>query len=477
MGDKQAFSQPVLLVDDEEQFLKSAGIILRLAGMRVVPCSKGTEAIPVMEKENCGVVALDIMMPDVSGLSLLPEIVKSHPEIPVIMLTAVNEVETAVECMRCGAFDYLVKPVDKSRLVTTVRRAFELVDMRNENDRLRGCLFNDRLERPELFDHIITRNRSMHSIFQYIEAIAPTPMPVLIAGETGTGKEMIAKALHDASGRTGEFVTINIAGLNDTLFSDTLFGHERGAFTGANERREGLVAKAGGGTLFLDEIGDLSSETQVKLLRLLDDKTYYPVGSDSLRTSTARIIVATNRNLDHLREEGTFRNDLYFRLRSHLINLPPLRDRPEDIVLLVDAFIEESANQLGKKAPLPDKDLYLLLESYPFPGNIRELKLMLFDAVSSDKSGALSADSILGRLSPGQRSKPVKSGPAVFQDLTENKICRHETLPSLKEAEEALVEEALRRSGGNQTIAAQLLGLTRSALNKRLTRSRDTESK
>jgi DNA-binding NtrC family response regulator len=374
--------------------------------------------------------------------------------------------------MRAGAFDYLIKPVDKSRLITTIRRAFELVDMRNENDRLKEYLFKDRLERPELFDRIITRNRAMLAVFQYIEAIARTPMPVLIMGETGTGKEMIAKAVHNASARSGEFVTINIAGLNDTLFSDTLFGHERGAFTGASDRREGLVAKASDGTLFLDEIGDLSSETQIKLLRLLEDKTYYPVGSDSLRTSTARIVVATNRDLDRLREAGTFRNDLYFRLRSHLIHLPPLRERPEDIALLVDAFMEEAAGQLGKNAPALERDFYTLLESYSFPGNVRELRLMLFDAVSSAKSGILSADSIRPRLSAGVISQPLKSTSIPGHEMTKDNLTRRTDLPTLKEAEQALVDEALNRSGGNQTIAAQLLGLTRSALNKRLIRSR-----
>jgi DNA-binding NtrC family response regulator len=346
MKENQSSSPPILLVDDEEQFLKSAGIILRLAGMRVVTCRNGNEAVSLLEKEGCGVAVLDIMMPGVSGTALLSDLVKAHPEVPVIMLTAVNEVETAVECMRTGAFDYLVKPVEKSRLVTTVRRALELVDMRNENDRLKGSLLSDRLEHPELFEKIITRSGKMRSIFQYIEAVARTPMPVLIIGETGTGKEMIARAVHDASGRIGEFVSINIAGLSEALFSDTLFGHERGAFTGAQDRRQGLVAKASEGTLFLDEIGDLSTEAQVNLLRLLEDRSYYPVGSDSLKTSTARIVVATNRDLDVLREKGSFRNDLFFRLRSHLIRLPSLRERPDDIRLLIDAFIEDSAAQL-----------------------------------------------------------------------------------------------------------------------------------
>lgn len=461
---------PVLLVDDEEQFIRSAGIALRVAGFKIASSQKSSDVLAMMENHDFACVLLDIMMPGIGGLELLGEISKQYPSIPVIMVTAVNEVDIAVECMRLGAFDYLVKPVEKSRLISTVSRAVELVDMRNENKRLKEYLFKDKIENPHLFESIKTRNKVMYAIFQYIEAIAQTSMPVLITGETGTGKELIAATIHNASGRTGEFVSVNIAGLNSNLFCDELFGHEKGAFTGADKRREGLVTKAANGTLFLDEIGDLAPELQIKLLRLIENKTYYPVGSDSSSISTARIVVATNSNLDSSRNTGSFRNDLFFRLQSHSIHLPPLRERLEDISLLIDTFVEESAHQLNKTVPTIDNNVYEIFQRYLFPGNIRELKHLIFDAVSTDKTGYLTVETIKNRLFRDSDFIDGKADGSV-QDVLKTDFSRQYILPSLKDAEEQLIQEALRRADGNQTIAAQLIGLTRSALNKRLTRS------
>jgi DNA-binding NtrC family response regulator len=466
---------PILLVDDEINFLKSASITLRVAGFEVSTCSRSQEVLSLMVQQRFALVLLDVMMPGTPGTALLPEIVKGFPESPVIMLTAINSVETAVECMRSGAFDYLVKPVEKDRLVTSVRRAMDFVEIRNENSRLTRYLLDDRLKRPELFERIVTRNRKMSAIFQYVEAIAQTPMPVLITGETGVGKEMIARIIHDASGRGGEYVSVNIAGLDDAMISDTLFGHEKGAFTGAAAHRDGLVAKASGGTLFLDEIGDLARESQVKLLRLLEDRTYYPVGSDSVRTSSARVIVATNKDMQALRKEGVFRNDLYFRLQSHQIDIPPLRDRKEDIPLLIDTFYEQTTRDLGRTDPVaPPPELYEVLSTYSFPGNIRELKNLVFDALSRDRAGAVSVSYVKDRLD----KTPVSPGPdsSAAEQFTKDNLPRWQCLPALKDAEQMLIDEALRRSSGNQTLAAQLLGMTRSALNKRLVRGRQFDS-
>ncbi|HUI92815.1 MAG TPA: sigma-54 dependent transcriptional regulator [Chitinivibrionales bacterium] len=461
---------PVLLVDDELDFLKSASVTLRLGGFAVATCQNSGDVLTLMAGQRFGVVLLDIMMPENQGTQLLPEIVKAYPESPVIMLTAINNVDTAVCCMRAGAFDYLVKPVEKDRLITSVRRAMDFVEIRNENTRLKGYLLDDRLQRPELFERFVTRDRKMTAIFQYVEAIAQTPMPVLITGETGAGKELIARIIHDASGRSGEFVSVNTAGLDDSMVSDTLFGHEKGAFTGADSRREGLVAKASGGTLFLDEIGDLPRESQVKLLRLLDDRTYYPVGSDSLRQSTARIIVATNRDMVALRKEGTFRSDLYFRLQSHQIDLPPLRERPSDIPLLIDHFVERASVELKHPAPSVPQGIYALLAAYPFPGNVRELRNLIFDSVSVEKGGTLAGSFFTERLSKVTGS--VKGSGVSTLFYSPEDLSRLRTLPAIKDAESMLINEALRRAGNNQTIAAQLLGMTRSALNKRLTRGK-----
>lgn len=278
---------------------------------------KYKEVLSLIAARSYGAVVLDILMLGIAGTALLSEILQLSPQTSVIMLTAVNDVDTAMACMRQGAFDYLVKPVEKDRLVTTVRRALDMVALSNENRILKSRLLDSRLETPECFEHIVTRNRRMTAIFQYIEAVAQSNLPVLIQGETGTGKELVARAIHLAGKKAGEFVCVNAAGLNDALFSDALFGHHRGAFTGADGRREGLVAKAAKGTLFLDEIGDLPLESQVKLLRLLEEHTYYPVGSDTRKTTDARFVVATNHDLALRKKEGAFRSDLYYRLEAH----------------------------------------------------------------------------------------------------------------------------------------------------------------
>jgi two-component system nitrogen regulation response regulator GlnG len=463
---------PVLIVDDEVQFLQSAAITLRVAGFDVTTCSSGNEALTIIAERQFGAVVLDILMPGRPGLELLPEIRKISPATQVVMLTAVNDVDTAVSCMRQGAFDYLVKPVEKDRFITTVRRALDMVEISTENRQLKDRLLRNRLEHPEIFENIVTRNHNMIAIFQYIEATAQTSMPVLVQGETGTGKELIAQAIHCVSGRKGKFVTVNAAGLNDTLFCDTLFGHERGAFTGADGKREGLVLKASEGTLFLDEIGDLAVESQVKLLRLIEERTYYPTGSDTQRTTDARFVVASNKDLAKLHKEGVFRADLYFRLEAHKIELPRLCERSEDVPLLIDTFVEEAAEQQKKEPVTVPESIYKLLQEYSFPGNIRELRNMIIDAVSVTKTPILGESYFLERLKKNQAGRFDARKSDYF---TKENISHWSQLPSLKEAEQSLIDEALRRSSGNQTVAAQLLGMTRSALNKRLTRAKESD--
>ena len=459
----------ILLVDDEEQFLQSASFALRSSGINHVnKCNDSRQVINLLKEEPYSAIILDLMMPHINGDELLPEISQDFPSIPVIMHTAVNEVKTAVECMKKGAFDYLTKPVDKARLVTCVKKAIEFSDIKNENAELKKCLLSDKLKRPDVFENIVTGNHIMYSIFQYIEAIAKTSLPVLITGDTGVGKEMISKAVHDASGRKGNFVSVNVAGLDDTLFCDTLFGHIKGAFTGAVQTRKGLIEKAAGGTLFLDEIGDLKMESQIKLLRLLEERTFYPVGSDIPVTTDARIVVATNADLDKLQKEGQFRKDLFYRLQNHHIEIPSLYSRKDDIPLLTDFFIEEAAKEIKKTKPTFPPELYTLLTTYHFPGNIRELKGMIFDAVSRHQSGILSMNVFKERIKKNKTEASVNK-----LDIPEDsgeKVFFSDPLPSIKEVEKKLVAEALKRANNNQTIAAQMLGLTRSALNKRLNR-------
>ena len=340
----------------------------------------------------------------------------------------------------------------------------ELQQLRRENSRLKESVLDDALAHPEAFDAIVTASPRVWGIFKYLEAVSASPMAVLIAGETGVGKELFAQAVHRVSGRGGRFVPINAAGLDELAFSDTLFGHVKGAFTGADMARPGLIEQAAGGTLFLDEIGDLDSAGQIKLLRLLQEAEYYPLGSDVARKSDARIVAATNRDLQALSDSGSFRKDLYFRLQTHRVVVPPLRERREDIAPLLEYFLDESAKMLQKKRPSAPRELAALLKSYHFPGNVRELRSMVVDAVTHHPGGILSMARFKEHMQYLAPAYEPTSRP--FAGVTFG-----EMLPTIKENTELLIEEALRRAEGNQAIAADMLGISRQALNKRLKQS------
>jgi DNA-binding NtrC family response regulator len=458
---------PVLLVDDEIQALDSFEIALRSANMNnFIRCQDSREVKPIIGRKEIEVILLDLRMPHLSGEELLPMLRSDVPEVPVIVITGADDVETAVKCMRSGASDYMVKPVEKSRLIASVRRAIKLRELQRENELLKAHVLSDKLNHPEAFSEIITNSKSMRSIFQYIEAIAASPQPALITGETGVGKELVAKAVHTLSNREGAFVAVNVAGLDENVFADTLFGHKKGAFTGADQARSGLAEEASGGTLFLDEIGDLSAASQVKLLRLLQEGEYFPLGSDVAKRSDARIVVATNQELKTLQESGKFRNDLYYRLCAHQVHVPPLRDRREDLPLLVKHFLDKASKTLGKKKPTPPKELAPLLAAYHFPGNIRELQSMIFDAVSSHKSGVLSLDTFKSYIT--QKHPSLETDSEELPPNSTGLLTFSDQLPTLKQAEQLLIYEAMRRSNGNQATAALHLGISRQALNRRL---------
>ncbi len=387
-------SLPVLIVDDETEILRSFELTLRAGGIKnIMRCQDSRDVQTLLSNRKIGVILLDLTMPFISGDELLPIITRDFPDILLIIITGNTEVDTAVQCMKFGAFDYMVKPVEESRLVSGVRRAIKIRELQYENLRLKERMLNSRLDNPEAFSEIITNNETMLSIFQYVESIASSPKPVLITGETGVGKELMVRAIHKLSNRQGQFVSVNVAGIDDNIFSDTLFGHVKGAFTGADKMRKGLVEEASGGMLLLDEIGDLAPDSQVKLLRLLQEHEYFPVGSDLPKISDARVIVITNKDLQALQKSGRFRKDLYYRLCAHSIHIPPLRERLDDLSLLVDYFLEEASHSLGKKKPTPHEELITLLSNYHFPGNIRELQSMIYDAVSNHKSKKLSLTS------------------------------------------------------------------------------------
>jgi len=360
----------------------------------------------------------------------------------------------------------------------TLKRAVaetHLHDLRNDYHLLQQAMISRKLEHPEAFSEIITRSPTMHSIFQYVEAIAGTSKTVLITGETGVGKELIAQAIHKLSGRTGSSVIVNIAGLDDNVFTDTLFGHRKGAFTGADESRRGLIEVAAGGTLFLDEIGDLNMMSQIKLLRLLQEGEYFPLGSDEPKRSDARILVATNQDLDFLLAQGQFRKDLYYRIKMHHVHIPPLRKRMEDLSLLVDHFLARASKALGKKKPTPPKELVQYLSTYHFPGNVRELESMIFDSVSHHKTRMISMMGFMDFVRKvDQGWKEEESAPLTSGDWG---LVFPEKLPTLNEGTRLLVSEALQRAGGNQALAAKLLGISAPALSRRLKRWRRSGSK
>ena len=454
---------PVLIVDDEAVELEGFEAVLKLSGItNILKCMDSRNVLPMVSGREIECILLDLIMPHVSGTELLTELRESFPEINVIVITGVDEVEMAVQCVKKGAYDYLVKPVDGSHLVSCLKRLIALNEMKRKYSSLQRRFFSDELDNPDAFKEIVTNDPKMNSIFQYIEVIASSPEPVLITGETGVGKELIARVIHRLSNRKGNFVAVNVAGVDDNIFSDTLFGHEKGAFTDAVRPRAGIIQTASGGTLFLDEIGDLGMASQVKLLRLLQEREYFPLGSDIAMYTNARVILSTNADLTARMESGRFRKDLYHRFSVHRVHIPPLRERLDDIPLLVDHFLEEASKTLKKKKPTVPGELFPLLKTYPFPGNIRELRALVMDAVGSHKSMMLSLNPFKAAIGNNKEKASAPSSLVTFSD----------TLPTLKQLEHLLIEEALERSGNNQTLAAQLLGISRQALNNRIQRKR-----
>lgn len=458
-------SLPVLMVDDEAQALDSFETALLLASINnIIRCQDSREVMPLLSSREIEVMLLDLSMPHISGEELLSLVTKDFPEVPIIIITGSNDVETAVACMKSGAFDYMVKPVEKSRLISGVKRAIELRELQRENRLLKARVLSGEMEHPEAFSEIITDSEAMRSIFQYIEAISNTPQPVLITGETGVGKELVARAIHRLSNRKGDFVPVNVAGLDDNIFADTLFGHKKGAFTGADQPRSGMIEQASGGTLFLDEIGDLNPASQVKLLRLLQDGEFFPLGSDIVKHSDARVVVATNQNLQALQESGKFRKDLYYRLRAHHIHIPPLRDRYEDLPVLVNHFLEKASKTLGKEKPAPPAELSSLLAAYPFPGNIRELESMIFDAVTSCKTERLPLEPFRSYLR--QDESVIQTQATGQPDAASTLKEKIETISHMTEKQ--MIIDALNKTNQNRTKAAKLLGISRRTLQNKI---------
>lgn len=449
----------ILLVDDEPSFLRSMSLTLERYGLNnILTCSEPHQVQALMAEHNISLVLLDLTMPVISGQELLDWLTEEYPDVSVIIFSGINQVDAAVNCVKQGAFDYIVKTADQEQILEAIKRAIHTQELSLENQALRAQLLSSELKKADHFAEFVTADPNMMSTFRYLESIASSNQPVLITGESGVGKELIAGAIHQLSGRRGPLVTVNVAGLDDNIFSDTLFGHARGAFTGADKVRQGLVESAAGGTLFLDEIGDLSPTSQVKLLRLLQEGEYYPIGSDRPKRIQARVVVATHQDLVEQQKQGKFRKDLYYRLRTHMVSIPALRERLNDLPLLIDHFMRQACDELHKPLLNIPNNLALQLQQYSFPGNVRELRALVYDAVSQSNQDGLNI-SVFQQLL-GNSSVDVFERSVRFPE--------DQPLPTLTQLSKLLVEEAMNRANQNQSLAARMLGISQPALSKRL---------
>ncbi|MFO7982860.1 MAG: sigma-54 dependent transcriptional regulator [Desulfuromonadales bacterium] len=466
--------EAILLVDDEEQWLRRLSFTLEYAAGydNILTCQDSRRVLDMVGQNPVGLILLDLVMPHMRGEAVLEKLKSEYPEIPIIILSGLNQVSTAVQCIKKGAFDYFVKTEEQERLLKAIERAVEMNRLRQENLQLKEHFLHGELSRPEVFSNFITHDPAMLHIFQYLEAISQSKEPVLVSGESGVGKELISRSVHALRRSEGPFVALNAAGLDDQVFSDTLFGHSRGAFTSADRPRPGLIENAAGGTLFLDEIGDLSAASQIKLLRVLQEGEYLPLGSDVPRKVEAQLLFATNKDLNEMQRAGSFRRDLYYRLCAHQVKIPPLRERLSDIPLLVDHFLSEAARSIRIKKPSYPRELTLLLSNYDFPGNARELRAMIFNALGSHRGGILSMQPFREAIGGhSQITSERKFGESDSQ--ISNPFLEIEALPTLAQSADMLVNEAMGRAQGNQSIAAGMLGISRQALNKRLKKDKN----
>lgn len=456
----------ILIVDDDAAFLDGTRRALLAHNItNITTIQDSAMVLSTIAEGSYTVIILDWVMPKFSGADLLPELIRQYPHIPVIIITGVSDLENVVSCIKQGAYDYVTKPIDTTKLVSVVQNACKSSELIARNRQLTGYLLGEPLSDPQHFSDFITCSDKIQAIFKVIETLACSKQPVLITGETGVGKELIATAIHRCSGFKGRMVTVNVAGLDDAMFADTLFGHKKGAYTGANESREGLIEQAKGGTLFLDEIGDLSNASQIKLLRLLQQGEYYRLGSDVLHKSDARIVAASNANFQTLLTAGTFRSDLFYRISAQTLTIPPLRERREDIIPLVEHFVEQTARSLSIKVPNLSREVRQALISYDFPGNVREMINKTHNAVMHNRTGTLTLGDFPG-LRPGSLI-PNKIIRRIGSDQFALNCIFH-SFPTVDEVETMLAIEAMALTEGNRSMAAKMLGISRPTLQKRM---------
>jgi len=437
----------ILIVDDEKNTREGLARALR-GDYAVAEAENGQRALEWLETHSADVVLSDLRMPGMDGMTLLSRLLGREPRPVLILLTAYGNIETAVEAMKRGAYDFLAKPVNLDRLELLLKRALAERRLDAENQRLKA-----QLDSKYGFGNIVGDSPAMQEVFETIRRVAPTRATVLIQGESGTGKELVARALHQCSPRAeGPFVPVHCAALAPTLLESELFGHERGAFTGAVERRRGRFEMADGGTLFLDEIGEIDPALQVKILRVLEERKFERVGGTETVSVDVRLVAATNRDLRKLVAEGKFREDLFYRLYVVNLTLPPLREREGDIVRLVQHYLKTLSEENGKKVAGITAEAMDALAAYSWPGNVRELRNVIERMVvlgSGDRLTVRDLPAVL-RAGAGAAGGTSRAGRA------------------LRDAERQLIEEALRRHKGHRTKAAQDLGISRRTLHRKL---------
>ncbi len=444
----------LLVVDDEQGMRQLLSLVFGRAGHRVRAAENGRRAVEALREEPADLIVSDVKMPDMGGIELLREARQLLPDVGVIMMTAFASVETAREAFKLGADDFIQKPFDVDELKLIVEKTLERLTLRKENESLKTeneALIKTQRERGRL-DQIIGRSARMQAVYQMIETVAAVQSTVLITGESGTGKELVARAIHNLSPRTDKpFVSINCGAFTETLLESELFGYVKGAFTGANANRKGLFEAAHRGTIFLDEIGEMSPAMQVKLLRVLQERKVRPVGAHEETDVDARVIAATNRDLKSMVSAGTFREDLFYRVSVIPIELPPLRERREDIPDLVSHFVRKFCAETGRALSVSPK-AGELLERYDFPGNVRELEHTIERAVALERADAIQPERLPEQIT---HYNPARVSDSF--DLPEDGI---DLSAHLEQLEKTYVLEALRRTGGNQTRAAELLKLS-----------------
>jgi DNA-binding NtrC family response regulator len=439
----------ILIVEDEDKLRRVLELQLVSAGFDVDKAASAEEGLKLAG--GADLVLTDLKLPGMDGLELLSAVKRQNAHSPVVVMTAFGGVETAVHAMKAGATDFLTKPFSLDHLMQVISKALEVSDLRDENR-----LLKSELGRRYEFDNIVGRSEPMQEIFSAIERVAPTRATVLLAGESGVGKDLIARAIHFHSPRRDRpLVKINCSAIPENLMESELFGYEKGAFTGANTSKPGKFEQADTGTVFLDEIGDVPPAVQVKLLRVLQEREFERLGSNQTRHTDVRVVAATNQDLRAALEQGTFREDLYYRLNVVPMNIPPLRERKRDIPFLAEHFLKKLGPEMGGRVESITEAAIEKLTAYHWPGNVRELENVIERSLVMCAGTKLDAEDIRLENAPRPRQQ---NEPAFLPDgLT------------LDQYEQDIIREALRRAGGNKSQAARLLGLTRNALRYRLT--------